>query len=217
MSINYVMKSKYIFLLVFVFGTVLSYGQNDFPYHKLLNYSATDFKEAKFRYDSYYNTWTLTKRNGMNVAGNVLSALTDQAADIRPAEGDYQIIVQMGEGNAIANIQVLFYQTGTYHDILTFMADNGSNNLETNSGTMTKHQFSYGEYSFSVVRTLKEVKTTYTNTYAAAKTKDNSYNEYLYTIYTGVAAESLYLNQQAKKQAKRDAKGKKQNNVDNFY
>ena len=208
---------RIILLFSIVLGTVLSYGQNDFPYHKLLNYSATNFKESKFKYDSDYNTWTLTKKNGMNVAGNVLSALADQAADIRPAESDYQIIVQMGEGNAIANIQVLFYQTSTYHDILTFMADNGSNNLETNSGAITKHQFNYGGYSFSVVRTLIEIKTTSTNTYAAAKTKDNSYNEYLYTIYTGVAAESLYLNQQAKKQAKRDAKGKKQNNVDNFY
>lgn len=208
---------RIILLFSIVLGTVLSYGQNDFPYHKLLNYSATDFKEAKFRYNSYYNNWTLTKSNGMNVVGNVLSALADQAADIRPAEGDYQIIVQMGEGNAIANIQVLFYQTSTYHDILTFMADKGENNLETNSGNITKHQFNYGGYSFSVVRTLIEIKTTSTNTYAAAKTKDNSYNEYIYTIYTGVRAESEYLKKQAAKQQKRDDKGKKQNNVDNFY
>ena len=50
-----------------------------------------------------------------------------------------------------------------------------------------------------------------------AKTKDNSYNEYIYTIYTGVEAESEYLSKQAAKQQKRDDKGKKQNNVDNFY
>ncbi len=208
---------KKLFVFISIFCCITTFAQNDFPYSKLLNYSATDFKEAKFRYNSYYNNWTLTKSNGMNVVGNVLSALADQAADIRPAEGDYQIIVQMGEGNAIANIQVLFYQTSTYHDILTFMADKGENNLETNSGNITKHQFNYGGYSFSVVRTLIEIKTTSTNTYAAAKTKDNSYNEYIYTIYTGVRAESEYLKKQAAKQQKRDDKGKKQNNVDNFY
>ncbi|MBP5371986.1 MAG: hypothetical protein J6Y55_08720 [Bacteroidales bacterium] len=208
---------KKLFVFISIFCCITTFAQNDFPYSKLLNYSATDFKEAKFRYNSYYNNWTLTKSNGMNVVGNVLSALADQAADIRPAEGDYQIFVQMGEGNAIANIQVLFYQTSTYHDILTFMADKGENNLETNSGNITKHQFNYGGYSFSVVRTLIEIKTTSTNTYAAAKTKDNSYNEYIYTIYTGVRAESEYLKKQAAKQQKRDDKGKKQNNVDNFY
>ncbi|MBR4690049.1 MAG: hypothetical protein IKO90_06260 [Bacteroidales bacterium] len=208
---------KKLFVFIPIFCCITTFAQNDFPYSKLLNYSATDFKEAKFRYNSYYNNWTLTKSNGMNVVGNVLSALADQASDIRPAEGDYQIIVQMGEGNAIANIQVLFYQTSTYHDILTFMADKGENNLETNSGNITKHQFNYGGYGFSVIRTLIEIKTTSTNTYAAAKTKDNSYNEYIYTIYTGVRAESEYLKKQAAKQQKRDDKGKKQNNVDNFY
>ncbi len=208
---------KKLTLLVLILASLATFAQNDFPYGKLLKYTTTNFKEAKFNYDSYYNQWTLTKRNGWNVAGNVLSALADEAADIRPAENDYTIVAQLGENNQIAWIQVVFYQTSTYHDILTFAADRGSNNLETNSGQMTKTQFNYGDYAFSIIRYQHEVKTTSTNTYAVAKTTDNSYNEYEYTIFTGINAESDYLKKQAERQAKRDAKGKKQNNVDNFY
>ena len=208
---------RIILLFSIVFGTVLSYGQNDFPYSKLLNYSKSDLLKAKFVYFPKKNHWVLSKNHALQATANVLSALSGTEADIRPDERDYEITVQMGEGDAIAYVQVLFYQNSTYHDILTFMADKGENNLETNSGNITKHQFNYGGYSFSVVRTLREIKTTSTNTYAAAKTKDNSYNEYIYTIYTGVEAESEYLNKQAAKQQKRDDKGKKQNNVDNFY
>ncbi|MCQ2959033.1 MAG: hypothetical protein MJ198_02455 [Bacteroidales bacterium] len=186
---------------------LLSFAQ-DFPYCKILNYSSTQFKEAKFKYDSYYNQWKFQKINGWNETANILNALAGMESDIKPDERDYFIIVQMGENNQIAWIQVVFYQTSTYHDILTFAADKGSNNLETNSGKMTKLQFNYDNYSFSMVRNLFEVKTTSTNTSAAAKTKDNSYNQYVYTIYTGVTEESLYLKKQAEKQEKRDAKGK---------
>lgn len=209
------MKKVIVCVLLSVF--YLSALAQDFPYGKLLNYKNTDFKNAKFTYNSYYNQWSLVKRNGWQVAGNIISALVDESADVRPAENDYQIIAQMGKNEQIAWLKVVFYQNSTYHDILTFAADKGSNNLETNSGSLTKTQFDYEAFSFSIVRNLKEVKTTSTNTYAAAKTKDESYNEYVYTIYTGVQAESQYLDKQAAKQQKRDEKGKKQNNVDNFY
>ncbi len=208
---------KRVFLISILLNICLFTSAQNFPYSKLLNYSATDFKEAKFNYDSYSNQWTLTKKNGWNVAGNILSALADESADIRPADNDYTITAQMGTNNQIAWLRVVFYQSSTYHDILTFAADQGENNLETSSGNMTKNQFNYGDFSFVIVRYLKEIKTTSTNTYAAAKTKDESYNQYIYVIYTGVEAESEALKKKAEKQAKRDAKGKKQNNVNNFY
>lgn len=208
---------KILLIFTTLLGFVLSYGQNDFPYSKLLNYSATDFQKAKFVYFQKKNHWVLSKNHALQATANVLSALNGAEADIKPDPRDYEITVQMGEGGAIAYIQVVFFQNSTYHDILTFMADKGENNLETKSGNVTKHQFNYGDYSFSVVNILNEIKTTSTNTFAAAKTTDNSYNKYIYTIYTGVNAESDYLDKQAAKQQKRDDKGKKQNNVDNFY
>jgi hypothetical protein len=46
---------------------------------------------------------------------------------------------------------------------------------------------------------------------------DESYNEYEYVIRTGVEPWSRYLDKQAEKQAKRDAKGKKKQSVENMW
>ena len=48
----------------------------------------------------------------------------------------------------------------------------------------------------------------------ALKNVDESYNEYQFIIQTGVEPWSEYLEKQAAKKAKRDAKGKKKQNVD---
>jgi hypothetical protein len=48
----------------------------------------------------------------------------------------------------------------------------------------------------------------------AVKNVDESYNEYEFIINTGVEPWSNYLERQAAKRAKRDAKGKKKKTVD---
>ena len=49
--------------------------------------------------------------------------------------------------------------------------------------------------------------------FKALKNVDESYNEYQFIINTGVEPWSEYLDEQAVKQAKRDAKGKKKQNI----
>lgn len=195
----------------------LSAVAQDFPYQKLLNYAHQDFENAKFKYDSYYNQWDLNRANGWNVASNVLSALADESADSRPASDDYHITVQLGDNEQIANIYVTFYQTSTYHDILTFANDHGSNLLETNSSKTSKIQFNYDAYKFTIERIEIQESTTVTNTSATAKSKDTSYDKYVYIIETDISPSSPYKTRQMEKQQKRDDKGKKQNNVNNFY
>lgn len=48
------------------------------------------------------------------------------------------------------------------------------------------------------------------------KNVDESYNEYEFVIKTGVEPWSKHLEKQAAKQAKRDAKGKKKQSVDDL-
>ena len=50
--------------------------------------------------------------------------------------------------------------------------------------------------------------------YKAVKNVEESYNEYHFTIQTGVEPWSEYLDKKAAKKAKRDAKKKKKQNVD---
>ena len=50
----------------------------------------------------------------------------------------------------------------------------------------------------------------------AVKNVDESYNEYKFIIQTDVEPWSEYLEKQAAKQAKRDAKGKKKQNVEDL-
>jgi hypothetical protein len=46
---------------------------------------------------------------------------------------------------------------------------------------------------------------------------DESYNEYEFIIRTGVEPWSRYLEKQAEREAKRDAKGKKKRNVEQLW
>lgn len=100
--------------------------------------------------------------------------------------------------------------------MLTWAQDNGADLLETTSGKLTEHQFNYEDYNLELSLYVNGVQTTTTHTAAAAKTKDESYNTYHFTIYTKNPPVSDCLTKEAAKQAKRDAKGKKKKSVDDL-
>ena len=60
------MKKLILFCLVACAG-ILAQAQ-DVPYAKYLNYTQSEFKENKFKYDNETNTWSIRKVNGLNVA-----------------------------------------------------------------------------------------------------------------------------------------------------
>ena len=102
-----------------------------------------------------------------------------------------------------------------YHKVLTYLKDNGRDLLETTSGKLTKHQAYCGDYSVELNMEQHIISRTsgHTAIYNTLKNVDESYNGYCFTIYTGVKPVSEYLDKKAEKQAKRDAKGKKKQNV----
>lgn len=171
--------------------------------------------EANFKFDTRGNRYVLRKSNGLQATANVLSALGGATADIKPSEDDYVITIQYGDAG-IAFINVLFYKPTTYHEILTFAMDSGDDILETNSSMLNKIQYNYNVYSFELNRKLVGVSSTTGKTSSLVKTKDESYDVYNYTIYTGIEANSELIRKEKQKQAKRDAKGKKQKDVSTF-
>ncbi len=193
----------------------LGFAQAEFPYSKLLSMTTEQLRAEKFKYDKDRNQDVLRKSNGWQMTANVLSALGGASGDIRPAENDYEVVIQYGE-EGIAYVEVIFFKDATYHDLLTFAHDQGQDLLETNSGKLDKIQFQYAGYAFELTRQLHEVKTTTDQTSAKAKTFDESYNLYRYIIRTGRPASSDWLTRQALKQEKRDAKGKKKQDVSSF-
>ncbi len=193
----------------------LGVAQTEFPYVKLLSMSTEQLRAEKFKYDKDRNREVLRKSNGWQVTANVLSALGGTTGDIRPAENDYEVVIQYGE-QGIAYVEVTFFKDETYHDLLTFAHDQGEDLLETNSGKLDKIQFQYAGYAFELTRRLQEVKTTTDRTAALTKTFDESYNVYRYVIWTGRPASSDWLTRQAQKQEKRAVKGKKKQDVSSF-
>jgi len=139
---------------------------------------------------------------------NVLSAIGGQSADIKPHPDDYIIVMQKGK-NAVSSLTVIFYKDETFHEIQTWLADNNIDVLETNSGKLTMQKFNYEDYSIELDIEKIGVSTTTGNTAALAKSIDESYNIYTYTIYTGIPPYSKWHEKQANKKAKRDEKGKK--------
>ena len=188
------------------------FAQAEFPYSKMLNMTSEQLRDAKFKYDDDRNQDVLRKSNGLQATSNVLSALNGTTADIRPDVNDYQVVIQYGD-EGIAFVEVTFYKDDTYHELLTFANDRGTDLLETNSGKLDKVQFNFDQYSFVLSSETQEIKTTTGRTMAAAKTKDESYNVYRYVILTGKPASSPWLTKQAAKQEKRDAKGRKKQSV----
>ena len=178
------------------------------PYSKLLGLSEEGLKEGHFKYDKNKNQYILKKSNGLNNTMNVLSAIGGQSADIKPHPDDYIIVMQKGK-NAVSSLTVIFYKNETFHEIQTWLADNNIDVLETNSGKLTMQKFNYEDYAIELDIEKIGVSTTTGNTAALAKSIDESYNIYTYTIYTGIPPYSKWHEKQANKKAKRDEKGKK--------
>ena len=188
----------------------------DLPYSKYLDYSKDEFKENHFKYDEDTNTWSLRKKNGLNTTLNVLAIFADAYEDIRPARNDYSILVQYGKENKASYVKVLCYNDETYHKLLTFMKDHGQNMVETSSGKIIKHQAFYGDYALelNMEQHIKSRTSARTIDPKAVKNVDESYNKYEFIIKTDVEPWSEYLERKAAKKAKRDAKGKKKQTVD---
>ena len=200
--------------------TVLAVYAQDVPYSKYLNYSKTEFQENRFKYDDETNTWALRKTSGLQTTLNVLAIIASAEDDVRPSAKDYAIVVQMGKEDKASYVKVKFYSDETYHTILTFLKDNGKDLVETSSGKIVKYQAFHGDYALEL--NMKQHGVTRTSSHTASrfidsqatKMKDESYNEYQFTITTDVAPWSEYLEKQAAKKAKREAKGKKKQSVD---
>lgn len=214
---NFIIMKRITTLFIAVFTIALSSYAQDFPYSKILKYSNDDFRKERFKYNDDHNQWVLRKSHGLQTTLNVLSALSGAEADIRPDKRDYVITTQMGDNELISYVNVLFFDDATYHKLLTFAKDNGDNFVETNSNNIQMYQFNYGGYSLKLE--MKQVKVTATtgrtNT-ALVKSYDESYNAYQFVISTGVEASSPYLKRQEAKKAKKEAKGKKRGDVNDF-
>ena len=209
---------KKVLLFCLALCAALSVQAQDFPYSKYLSYSRKDFKENNFKYDDYTNTWSLRRTNGLMVTFNVIAVLADGLEDIRPAKNDYSIIVQMGDNHKASYVKVVFYNSDTYHKLLTFLKDNGSDIVETSSGKLIRYQAYYEGYALELDMEQHIISRTSARTIdpKAVKTVDESYNEYEFFIRTDVEPKSEYLDKQAAKQAKRDAKGKKKLHVEDM-
>ena len=193
-------------------------AQIELPYSKYLEFNKKEFKENKFKYDDDTNTWALRKTNGWNTALNVLAIIADAEEDVRPSSKDYTILVQMGRDNQASSVMVKFYNDETYHKLLTFLKDNGNDLVETSSGKLVKQQAFCDGYAVELNMIQHIVSRTSARTIddKAVKNVDESYNEYKFIIQTDVEPWSEYLEKQAAKQAKRDAKGKKKQNVEDL-
>lgn len=209
---------KKVLLFCLALCAAISVQAQDLPYSKYLGYGKKEFKENHFKYDDYTNTWSLRKKNGLMVTLNVIAVLADGMEDVRPAKNDYSIVVQMGDDNKASYVNVVFYNSDTYHKLLTFLKDNGRDLVETSSGKLIRHQAYYDNYTLELDMEQHLVSRTSARTVdpKAVKNVDESYNEYEFIIRTDVEPKSEYLDKQAAKQAKRDAKGKKKKYVDDM-
>ena len=207
---------KQVLLLIFTCCMALAVHAQEVPYSKYLQFSKKEFKDNHFKYDDETNTWALRKVNGWHTTFNVLAIIADAIEDVRPGRNDYSIVVQMGKENKASYVKVVCYSDETYHKLLTFMKDHGQNTVETSSGKLTKHQAFYGDYTLELNMEQHQVSRTSARTIdpKTLKNVDESYNEYEFTIRTEVEPWSEYLEKKAAKKAKRDAKGKKKQTVD---
>lgn len=207
---------KKVLLMAIAFCVAFVANAQDVPYSKYLSFNKQEFKENRFKYDDETNTWSLNKTNGLNVTLNILCIIADAEEEIRPATNDYSIVVQMGRDEQAANVYVRFYKDDTYHKLLTFLKDNGQKLVETSSGKLIKHQAFFGDYALELNMEQHIVSRASSRTAdrKTVKNVDESYNEYTFIIDTGIEPWSKYLEKQAAKKAKRDAKGKKKQSVD---
>lgn len=207
---------KQVLLLIFTWCMAIAVHAQELPYSKYLNFSKKEFKENHFKYDDETNTWALRKTNGWNTAFNVLAIIADAMEEVRPSRNDYSIVVQLGKESKASYVKMVCYNDETYHKLLTFMKDHGQDLVETSSGKLIKHQANYGDYALELNMEQHLVSRTSARTAdpKTLKNVDESYNEYEFIIQTEVEPWSEYLEKQAAKKAKRDAKGKKAKSVD---
>ena len=207
---------KIVLLLIFSLCMVYAVHAQDVPYSKYLNFSKKEFKDNHFKYDDETNSWSLRKTNGLTTTLNVLAIIADAKEEVRPNKKDYAIMVQMGKENKASYVRVKFYSDKTYHKIFTFFKDNGKDLVDTSSGKLTKHQAYHGDYALELNMEQHNISRTSKRTAdrKTVKNVDESYNEYEFIIQTAVEPWSEYLDKQAAKKAKRDAKGKKKQSVD---
>lgn len=209
------MKSLFCFLMM---ATAFVARAQDFPYSKYLNYTKEQFKENKFKYHKKDNVWSLNKISGLNTTLNVLAFLVDAYDDIRPAVNDYYIAAQLGKDDKVASLEVYFYDDNIYHKLLTFLKDNGESLVETSSGKLIKYQAYYDGYALelNMEQHIVSRSSSYTADSRTMKNVDESYNEYQFVIRTDIEPWSARMDKQADKQAKRDAKGKKKQSVEDL-
>jgi hypothetical protein len=209
---------KKFIILCLSLCAALSLQAQELPYSKYLGFSKEEFRENKFKYNERTNTWYLHRVNGLNVTFNVLAILADASEDIRPAMNDYTILVQMGEEEQAASVRVIFYNDETYHKILTFMKTKATDLVETSSGRLIRNHAAYEGYELELNMDQQIISRTSARTadYKTVKNVDESYNEYEFVIQTDVEPWSKYFEKLLKKQAKRDAKGRKKTNVNDM-
>ena len=209
---------KKIMMFCFALFACVALQAQELPYSKYLNFNNEQFKEYNFKYDDYTNIWSLRKSNGLNTTLNILAIIADASEEVRPAKNDYSIIVQMGKDNQKSYVKVIFYNDETYHKLLTFMKDNGKDMIETSSGKLVKQQAFYNDYSIELDMEQHFISRTSARTAdrKTVKNVDESYNKYEFTIWTSVEPWSEEIEKQAAKQAKRDAKGKKKQSVNDL-
>ena len=211
------MKKIISFLMVLCVAFAAQ-AQNKLPYSKYLNFTKKEFKENKFKYDDETNTWALRKTNGLNTTLNILAIIADAEEDVRPDANDYAIVVQMGKEGKASYVKVRFYADETYHKLLTFIKDNGKEFVETSSGKLVKQQAYYENYAIELNMNRHIISRTSARTIdnKTVKNVDESYNEYQFIIQTDVEPWSEEIEKAAAKKAKRDAKGKKKQSVDDL-
>ena len=209
---------KRVLLLAFVCCVTFAGYAQDFPYSKYFYYTKEQFKESNFKYHKKTNTWTLNKISGLNTTLNVLAVLVDAYEEVRPAVNDYYVTVQLGKDDKVSMLDVYFYDDNIYHKLLTFLKDNGQSLVETSSGKLIKYQAYYEGYALELNMEQHLISRTSARTAdrKTVKNVDESYNAYEFIIKTGVEPWSRYLEKQAAKKAKRDAKGKKKQSVDDL-
>lgn len=206
---------KKVLILTLALCMAIVANAQELPYSKYLKFDKKEFKENGFKYDGETNTWAIRKVNGWNTTFNILAIIADAYEELRPGRNDYSIAVQMGKDDAASYVKVVCYNDDTYHKLLTFMKDNGDKIVETSSGKLIKHQAFYGDYSLELNMEQHIISRTSARTadHKTLKNVDESYNEYEFIINTSVEPWSRYLDKQAEKQTKRDAKGKKKKTV----
>ena len=209
---------KKFLLLIFTLCMAFVVNAQDVPYSKYLTFTKKEFKENRFKYDDETNTWSLRKSSGLKTALNVLAIIADASEEVRPANDDYSILVQLGKEGKAAYVQVVFYNDETYHKLLTFIKDNGKDIVDTSSGKIVKYQAFCDDYALELNMEQRIISRTSARTGdpKTLKNVDESYNKYTFIIGTDVEPWSEYLEEQAAKKAKRDAKGKKKKSVDDL-